>query len=618
MLTARSILAFLENNVTQWRSGIAFSIPTMPKFKAKNSQKKPQKGGKSTYKPLTAKDKVALKRQEREKSQKLFTSIGISLFLAFFIGLPLFLVDLKIGAAATIVLPTVALSYFYPRMALWAFLIYMPLSGTITYTLGGGSSLFQLSKDIFYIPALFALIVECRRNRQPILVSRQLNLTLAILCICSLLTLFFVNGHSQLFLPSCDTLSEKYLTDAAGNYILDPTTNRVIAIPCRNASNIPIAQGLLGLKVFLGYIPLIFCGYYLIDSKEKLVLLGRVLLVLAIICCALGLVQYYFLTSGRCEGSKGAIADDIYRASLQARCFVGGALLYSPEYGQIRLPGTFVSPWHWAWFLIANSAITFTVAFCDPKFFWRMAGLAGIAIVWVNAVISGQRIAFALVPVLLLTLVILTGQIANLKRFLPIGIGLGVIFAILLASKPEIIQERLDSFIARWNTAPPYSFILGQFGFAIGQQKSLLGLGLGTATNSARIFGNVVLVETYHPKVLYEVGTVGLIAFMAFITRLCQVTFKCFRSLKEKILRNFAACFWVFLLIIGYFPYWYPLDTDPVAVYFWMFAGMMLRFPQIDKKEREKEQKMLEEHIEQVKQKKFKRIKRTDLPNYGV
>ncbi len=604
--------------MTQWRSGSAFNSHTMPKYKAKSFKQKNHKEETITEngtnaivsKNLTPKEKIALKRQEREKSQKFISSIGISAFLACFIGLPLFLVNLKLGAGVTIALPTLALSYFYPRIALWAFLIYMPFSGTITYWIGGGNSLFQLSKDVFYIPALFALIAECRRNRQPILVTRKLSLGLAILGICALLTLLLVNGYSQLFLPLCDSLTEKYLTDANGNYILDPTTNLVIAIPCRGGTNIPFAQGLLGLKVFLGYIPLIFCGYYLIDSKDKLIFLGRVLVVLAIICCALGFVQYYFLTSGRCEGTRGAVAGDIFKASLQARCFVGGSLLYSPEFGQIRLPGTFVSPWHWAWFLIANSAITFTVAFCDPKFFWRTWGLIGIAIVWFSAIISGQRIAFALVPVLLLVLLIMTGQIANLKRFLPIGMGLGIIFFIFLASKPEVIQERLDSFVSRWNTSPPYAFILDQFKFVIEQQKGLLGRGLGTATNSARVFGNIALVETYHPKLFYEVGIVGLIAFMIFVTNLCVVTFKSFRSLKDRVLRNFAACFWIFLLIISYFPYWYPLDTDPVSVYFWLFAGIVLRLPKIDKEEKEKAQKLLEIQVEQVKRKKFKRVRK--------
>ncbi len=58
--------------------------------------------------------------------------------------------------------------------------------------------------------------------------------------------------------------------------------------------------------------------------------------------------------------------------------------------------------------------------------------------------------------------------------------------------------------------------------------------------------------------------------------------------MKEKNLRSFGASFWVFVLIISYNTYWYPLDTDPVCVYYWFFAGVILKLPEIDKEEREK------------------------------
>ncbi len=75
---------------------------------------------------------------------------------------------------------------------------------------------------------------------------------------------------------------------------------------------------------------------------------------------------------------------------------------------------------------------------------------------------------------------------------------------------------------------------------------------------------------------------------MIFVTHLCFLTFKAYRSLKDDCLRSFASGFWVFLLIISYFPYWYPLDTDPVAVYYWFFAGVILKLPVIDKEEQAK------------------------------
>ena len=540
---------------------------------------------------LSIKERLLKKRQAREARQKVITLTIISLVMAIAIAVPLgFIINFKVAFIVIVLIPSLVLSYAYPRPAIWFFLIYMPFSGTITYWVGGGNALFQLSKDIFYLPALIALIIDIRRQRKPIIVNKKLILTLSILVTFALLTLLLVNGSQQFVLPYCDSLTEDnlFLLAPDGSYLLDPKTNLVIKTPCKDG--IPLLQGVLGLKVLLGYIPLIFVGYYLIENKKQLIFLGRLLLVLAIICCSLGLVQYAMLASGICQGTRGAMGGELFKASLQAKCFVGGSLLYSPSQGQIRLPGTFVSPWHWAWFLIANSFITFTVAFTDTSFLWRTAGLGGLALVMMNSIVSGQRLALALVPICVVISLILTGQIANLKRFIPFGIGLAIILSVVATYNPQIIQQRVDSFVARWNTAPPHEFVLEQFNFARGQQKGILGRGLGKATTSARAFGATALVETYHPKLLYEVGYPGLIAFMLFVTNLVIVTFSSYQKVKDKTINSFGSSFWVFILIISYFPYWYPLDTDPVAVYYWLFAGILLKLPVIEKQEQQKPQ----------------------------
>ena len=567
--------------------------------------KKSKRSGKSTP---SLKERLALKRRAKEKRKKLIQLTAICLVIGLAIGLPIaFIVDIKIGLTIALLIPSLIVSYCYPRQSLWFFLIYMPFSGTVTYTIGGGNALFQLSKDAFYIPALLALIQECRRKRKPIIVSKNLVLTLSILLIVCLTTLLLVNSAQEAFLPYCDSLSEydQFLRAPDGTLLLNPETGIVYKTPCKEGS--PFLQGILGIKVLLGYIPLIFCGYYLIDDKKKLVFLGRLLLVLAIVCCTLGLIQYLMLSSGYCAGTRGAAGGNLFRASIEARCFVGGSLLYSPSQGQIRLPGTFVSPWHWAWFLIANSFITYTVAFSDTSFFWRTGGLVGLALVFMNAVISGQRIALALVPTAVIILLILTGQIANLKRFIPAGTILALILVVVATANPAIVQERVDSFVQRWNTAPPHLFIQKQFRFALDAQQGVLGRGLGKGTNSARSFGSTALIETFHPKLLFEIGFVGLFAFMAFVTNLTITTFKSYRLVKLPNIRSFGSSFWVFILIITYFPYWYPLDADPVSVYYWLFAGVLLRLPEIDKEERKKIRLEEEEQQEEINIKKNRR-----------
>ncbi|MBE9128803.1 MULTISPECIES: hormogonium polysaccharide biosynthesis protein HpsL [unclassified Coleofasciculus] len=546
------------------------------KSQSKKSKKRKQQSKESDAPILSRKEQLAQKRKARQQLQAAITFITLTVLASAFIGVILsFATEPKLGILAGAAIACLVICYKYPRKALWAFLIYLPFSGTVIYTIGGAnaSPVLQLAKDAFYIPALIALLLECQRKNLPIMISNGLKPSVVILFLLCLITLLFVNGSQQLETGDVEK---------------------------------PLAMGILGFKVFVGYIPLIFCAYYLIRTKKELLFTARLHLVLVLICCALGFVQYMFLKTGRCQGTDHLSGDQLFKATLDAKCLVGGALLYSPSQGVIRLPGTFVAPWQWSWFLIGNAFLTFATAFSDPSPVWRIGGMVGMAAVFVNAVICGQRIALALVPAVIAILLLLTGQVTNLKRFIPIGVGLGLVLTIAAAQNPQVVQERIDSFIGRWNASPPYAFIQEQFDWAIGNEPGLLGKGLGRATNSARSFGKIQLVETYYPKVLYEVGYLGTIAFLAVVTSLTVITFKSYRSIREPNLRSFGASFWVFILIISYNTYYYPLDVDPVAVYYWFFAGVALKLPELDKQEQEKLKLAQFENFKPKKQRKLK------------
>ncbi|NEO84602.1 MAG: hypothetical protein F6J87_10165 [Spirulina sp. SIO3F2] len=551
------------------------------------AKKKKRKSPNPASPPLSPKEQALAKRKAKETQKKRVTVATTCLLMFGLLGLPLMAIDPKIGLAAGAGLPVMYWSFQYPRTALWMFLAYMPFGGTVLYQVVGGNAIFNLAKDAFFIPALIALVLESKRRKQSLWVSDKILVTLGILTVTASLTLLVVNGAMQFVLPLCENLPN----EGRGQLCKD---------------GIPLAQGVLGFKVLMGYVPLIFCGYHFIRNQRQLLWLGRFHLLLAIACCGLGVLQYLMLNKGICVGTRNEIGDALFKASIEAKCLVGGAVGFTPEQNFIRLPGTFASPWHWAWFLISNSAITFTTAFCDVSLWWRLGGLVGMALVFVNAVISGQRIALALVPVVTVILLVLTGQVANLKRFLPIGVGLAVLLTGVMATNPELVQERLDSFTGRVEASPPQEFIIHQFHWAMAEQRGFLGRGLGKATNSTRVFGSTALVETFHPKIMYEMGYPGVIAYIAFTTNIAWVTFWITRSTQTKSLRNIGSSLWVFILIISFFPYWYPLDTDPVAVYYWLFVGVILKLPILDEQEQTKLQETLASETERLGKKRRK------------
>ncbi len=503
--------------------------------------------------PLSPRQKLALEKDAAARRQAAITFIVAIALGCSFLGLLIaLLVGPKLGVSVGGALMCLLLSFKYQRLALYAFIIYVPFSGTVTYVLGGNAVL-QVAKDIFYVPALIGVYQFCRKNRLPFILPKALKIPLTFLLIIVLVTILLTNLPDQ-------------ITGTGGKY--------------------PMVMALLGFKNLFGYVPLVACIYYLIRSKDDLVGLLRLQAVIVLVACGLGFVQFAFLKTGVCAGTTGT-GSEFFRASLDARCFVGGSLLYAPAQDQIRLPGTFVAPWQWGWFLISAAFFSFGTTFSDKSPFWRAVGLVSLVAVLTMAVVSGQRIALLLVPVTVVALTALTGQLANLKRFVPIGVVFGLVLAYLILSNPAVVQTRLDSLQSRWDAAPPQQFITNQFSQVWKEQEGLFGHGVGRATNAARTFGTTVLLETYHPKLIYEIGPLGLLAALAVYTTMTIATFRVYRKTKDKNLRSYAASMWVFVLFISYCPYYYPLDVDPVSVYYWLAAGIVLKIPELERQDRD-------------------------------
>jgi hypothetical protein len=522
----------------------------MAKTKQKSLRGKKQSSPETTR--LSLKEELAQKRKATLARKEFTSLVGFLVGSGLFLGMLLFFVGgIKLAVPGALGIIVITLCYKNPLPALFAFVMYVPFAGTIIYLLGN-SPVLQLAKDAFYVPVAITLWQTCKKQKQPFIIPQSIKTPFLILFSCSILTLVMINGGQQ-------------LNPASGD--------------------IPIGIGILGLKVFLGYFPVITCVYYLILNQQDFWLLSRLQILLILVCGILGVIQFIFLTIGVCKGTLGVEGDALFKATLDARCLVGGALLYTPKQGVIRLPGTFVAPWQWAWFLISSTFFTFATTFSDKSIIWRLISLVTLALVFFNAVICGQRIALALVPVCFALLLLLTGQLVNLKKVIPLGGAFAVILVIAMVAHPTIVQDRMKSFIGRWNASPPHHFIVDQFQENWKSVDTPIGSGLGRATNSARVFGSTKLVETYYPKVLYEVGIVGVLAFLVFVTSLTVATFKTYCTIKNRNLRTYGASMWVFVLFISYNTYYYPLDVDPVAVYYWLCAGIIFKLPILDKQE---------------------------------
>jgi hypothetical protein len=507
----------------------------------------------------------------KERNSLLLTILAIATIL---ISLVLGIVfDKKAALLGIFAVPAMVASFINPRLGLLALIIYLPLSNTITFgvvkvfqVVGNlvrydqSYPLYKLAKDAFYFPALAGILLKTKTFKELRPQIKPLLLTSAILLATSLITFLFVN------LPQGG-----------------------------------IATGIVGLKTLLGYIPLVLCGYYLIEQKRDLFGVNRLLIVIILICCSLALIQYFLLTQGICPDNEflnrlEVIApksdtrfypDITAKATLKAQCFVGGSVLYNPDQGLIRLPGTFSDPWQWGWFLVSSSAISYAASFSDPRKRWRVAGWVAMVLVLLATLVSGQRLPLLLVPLFYVVLFITTSK--N-KQKLPLKLGVFALGSLLAVTLIPFIRERLLNFIDRWLYSSPIEFVGKQIAWIL-EYVQIFGFGLGEASSGARRLAGeegTRLIETYYAKLLYEIGIVGFIAFMAMVTILCILTFKAYLKVKNPALKHWGLCIWIFILFISYNPYYYPLSVEPVSVYYWLFAGLLLKLPEISEKSEER------------------------------
>jgi hypothetical protein len=112
------------------------------------------------------------------------------------------------------------------------------------------------------------------------------------------------------------------------------------------------------------------------------------------------------------------------------------------------------------------------------------------------------------------------------------------------------------------------------------------GLGTGTNTGPARfVFPDAtrVVLENYFAKTIVELGLIGLLLMVLLLGSLLAHGIRAARRLKHPTLIAYGDAL-VGLLVLSCVNCWKGsyLDLDPLNVYFWLFAGILLRLPALE------------------------------------
>ncbi len=221
----------------------------------------------------------------------------------------------------------------------------------------------------------------------------------------------------------------------------------------------------------------------------------------------------------------------------------------------------------------------------------RGALLWGILVL--AAFLSGARGAFVFVPLLLALIALLDrGSIRQMSRmsWAMAGAGIALAFTFVIVGLGPI------SLIGHlWHVAATEFDIYVVSGFREALSHPL-GLGAGVDTSGARYVADApelrqefggLWQESWWVKAVLELGIPGLVVSLILFGAILHRVLRRHFLLADAQLRTISAALGALLLwaLIYNFKAQY-IDLDPLNVYFWLFAGILLRLYEIDRSER--------------------------------
>ena len=368
-----------------------------------------------------------------------------------------------------------------------------------------------------------------------------------------------------------------------------------------NPASTSIFYGLLGMKLYFYYIPLIFLGYAFIETESDLRKFYFYLLALTLAVSALGIAQSIL---GHTFLNPTVIADDIRELSTNYRVSpISGVIVYRPN-------SVFVSNGRFAFFLVPAwlfafgfgaylilrtrkgqiltllSLGTITVAIAMAASRGTLLWTLGSAVVCVVAFLWGcpwQR-----------------GQLVRVLRSFQRVLLVALLFlGIAIYLYPTEVTNRFTFY---WETLSPSNpnselvertstYPIRNFLYAFDNPRWPYGHGIGTSSLGTqyvtRIF-HVPLsgfsVESGYGTIVVELGVVGLFLWLIMTFAIVVSAWKVVRKMKGTVWFPIAfVIFWYASLLL--FPYTYeglsPFEDFILNSLLWLSLGILFRLPKL-------------------------------------
>jgi hypothetical protein len=359
--------------------------------------------------------------------------------------------------------------------------------------------------------------------------------------------------------------------------------------------------GLLGMKLYFYYIPLIFLGYAMLKAPADLDRLLNVSLIVGIVISGLGIAQSVlgvsFLTPENTEA-------EIYELSHLVR--------YSPvTHQEVFAPSSvFVSAGRFSFYLILLWILALGAQgyFLLSRKTYSMYSFVGIGVITVAVMITGTRTPFVFVigSAFVMSGAFLWGApwrwgqghrlVKALRRgFLVGGVGLILmveIFPTVIGGNWSFFSESLSvngqgsELMSRMWDYPVQNLMA-----AVGEGDLLIGHGVGMSSLGMQYVSRFLNepmpaynVESGYGAIIVEMGIFGLILWFVWVSVLLWQGWKVVRLLRETVYFPLGFAIWwyavVDLVLLMYFGMQFYQNFVNNA-YLWLLTGVLYRLPKL-------------------------------------
>jgi hypothetical protein len=368
-----------------------------------------------------------------------------------------------------------------------------------------------------------------------------------------------------------------------------------------NPASTSLVYGILGMKLYFYYIPLIFVSYALIDKESDLQKFYPRLLGLSLVVALLGIAQSIL---GHTFLNPAIMAEDIRELGTNYRVSpTSGVLVYRPT-------SVFVSAGRFAFFLVpvwlfAFGYGSYLILRTRKGRLLTMLSLGAITVAIAMAASRGTLL-WTLGSVIVCVAAFLwgcpwqRGQLVRVLRsfqraLLIVVLSLGIaifLFPTEVANRFTFYRETLalsspsSELLQRTGDYPIQNFL-----YAFDSPRWPYGFGIGTASLGtqyvARIF-HVPLtgfaVESGYGSIVVELGIVGLFLWLIMAFAIVISAWRVVRKLKGTVWFPIAfVIFWYAFLLL--FPYTYaglsPFEDFILNSLLWLSLGILFRLPKL-------------------------------------